>query len=68
MRDMPGGGGGGMFGWLVDACVAVLVGALALTAAVWLLGAIWPALAIVAGCLAAIAVIFLGVRWWLGRW
>lgn len=69
MRDLPGGGrGGGVFSWLVDACMAVLAGALALTAAVWLLDAIWPALAIVAGCVAAIALVVVGVRWWSQRW
>lgn len=67
-NHLPGGTGRGVLGWLVEACMAVLVGALALTAAVWLLEAIWPALVIVAGCVAGITVIVLGVRWWLGRW
>ena len=53
---------------LVGWCVAVLVGALALTGAVWLLQDIWPALAIIGGCVVLVAGLVLGVRWWLGRW
>lgn len=55
-------------GWFFETCMTVLIGALALTAAVWLFDTIWPALIIVAGCLVAIAGIVLLVRWWLGRW
>ena len=64
MNDPLRGGGRGLLDWLVEACTAVLVGALALTAAVWLLEAIWPALVIVAGCVAGIALVVWGVRWW----
>ncbi len=62
------GGVRGLFDWFVDACLAVLVGALALTAAVWLLKAIWPALAIAAGCVVALLAIVVAVRWWRNRW
>lgn len=48
---------------LVGACVSVLVGALALYGAVWLLRAIWPELAIVALCGAAIVG---AIGWWRG--
>lgn len=68
MTSPSPGGGRGVVGWLLEACLAVLAGALALTAAVWLLEAIWPALAVVAGCIVGILLIWWGVRWWWGRW
>jgi undecaprenyl pyrophosphate phosphatase UppP len=65
---LTGGGGRDPFEWFLDMCVMLFAGVLALTAAVRLLDAIWPALAIVAGCVAGIVAIVVVVRWWLGRW
>lgn len=67
-EDLPSRSVRGLFDWFIETCLAVLVGALALTAAVWLLEAIWPALVIVVGCIAGIALVVLGVRWWRSRW
>lgn len=49
---------------LVGACVSVLIGALALYGAVWLLRAIWPELTIVALSATAIVGVF---SWWRSR-
>ena len=49
---------------LLDACVTVLVGALTLYGAVWLLRAIWPELVVVAVVTGAIVVL---ISWWRGR-
>lgn len=64
----PPGGRKGLATWVLDTCLAVLGGALALTAAVWLLQSIWPALAMVGGCVTGIAAMWVGIRWWLSRW
>lgn len=49
---------------LVDVCISVLIGALALYGAMWLLRAIWPDLLLVAGSLAGIVGL---VTWWRTR-
>lgn len=49
---------------LVGACISVLIGALALYGAIWLLRAIWPELVIVGMSLAGIVGL---TRWWRGR-
>lgn len=50
---------------LLDVCFSVLIGALALYGAVWLLRAVWPELvmvAVVGGCVIGL------VAWWRGRY
>jgi len=49
---------------LVGACISVLIGALALYGAVWLLRAMWPQLTVVALTAAVIVGVF---SWWQGR-
>lgn len=53
---------------LVEACVTVLIGALALYGAVWLLRAIWPELVIVAFVSATIYGLIVWLRNRGSRW
>jgi len=49
---------------LVGACISVLIGAMALYGAIWLLRAIWPELLVVGASLASIVGL---IGWWNSR-